>query len=119
MDSAITLPILGKVGLDAVLGLVPVVGDLAGLVVAFFTNSAKSASFSAAAAGFVGPTLGRGDRVPTRKCPNGQGEEEEKTKDCFYMTEGNHFLNPSYSVTYRLCRGHYRSGSPSKLGKRH
>ncbi len=33
MDSAITLPILGKVGLDAVLGLVPVVGDLAGTAV--------------------------------------------------------------------------------------
>jgi hypothetical protein len=30
MDSAITVPILGKVGLDAVMGLVPVVGDLAG-----------------------------------------------------------------------------------------
>ncbi len=33
MDSAITLPILGKVGLDALLGLVPVVGDLAGTAV--------------------------------------------------------------------------------------
>jgi len=33
MDSAITLPILGKVGLDAALGLVPVVGDLAGTAV--------------------------------------------------------------------------------------
>lgn len=33
MDSAITLPIIGKVGLDAVLGLVPVVGDLAGTAV--------------------------------------------------------------------------------------
>ena len=33
MDSAITLPIIGKVGLDAALGLVPVVGDLAGTVV--------------------------------------------------------------------------------------
>lgn len=33
MDSAITLPILGKVGLDAVIGLVPVVGDLAGTAV--------------------------------------------------------------------------------------
>lgn len=33
MDSAITLPILGRVGLDAVLGLVPVVGDLAGTAV--------------------------------------------------------------------------------------
>jgi hypothetical protein len=33
MDSAITLPILGPVGLDAVLGLVPVVGDLAGTAV--------------------------------------------------------------------------------------
>ena len=33
MDSAVTLPIIGKVGLDAALGLVPVVGDLAGTVV--------------------------------------------------------------------------------------
>ena len=33
MDSAITLPIVGQVGLDAVLGLVPVVGDLAGTAV--------------------------------------------------------------------------------------
>jgi hypothetical protein len=33
MDSAITLPIVGKVGLDAVLGLVPVVGDLAGTAI--------------------------------------------------------------------------------------
>lgn len=33
MDSAITLPLIGKVGLDAVLGLVPVVGDLAGTAV--------------------------------------------------------------------------------------
>lgn len=33
MDSAITLPIIGKVGLDAVLGLVPVVGALAGTAV--------------------------------------------------------------------------------------
>ena len=33
MDSAITLPILGKVGLDAVIGLVPVFGDLAGTAV--------------------------------------------------------------------------------------
>lgn len=30
MDSAIRLPILGPIGLDAVIGLVPVVGDLAG-----------------------------------------------------------------------------------------
>jgi hypothetical protein len=33
MDSAITLPIIGKVGLDAALSLVPVVGSLAGTVV--------------------------------------------------------------------------------------
>ncbi len=33
MDSAISLPIIGKVGLDAVIGLVPVVGDLAGTAV--------------------------------------------------------------------------------------
>ncbi len=33
MDSAITLPIIGKIGLDAVFGLVPVVGDLAGTAV--------------------------------------------------------------------------------------
>lgn len=33
MDSAIRVPILGKVGVDAVLGLVPVVGDLAGTAV--------------------------------------------------------------------------------------
>ena len=33
MDSAITLPILGKVGLDAALSLVPVVGELAGTAV--------------------------------------------------------------------------------------
>jgi hypothetical protein len=30
MDSAVTLPLLGPVGLDAVLGLVPVVGDVVG-----------------------------------------------------------------------------------------
>ena len=30
MDSAIRLPILGPIGLDAIIGLVPVVGDLAG-----------------------------------------------------------------------------------------
>jgi hypothetical protein len=30
MDSAVTLPLLGPVGLDAFLGLVPVVGDIAG-----------------------------------------------------------------------------------------
>lgn len=30
MDSAVTLPIIGRVGLDAVLDLVPVVGNLAG-----------------------------------------------------------------------------------------
>lgn len=30
MDSAITVPVLGKVGLDAVIGLVPVLGGLAG-----------------------------------------------------------------------------------------
>ncbi len=30
MDSAVTLPLIGPVGLDAVLGLVPVVGDIAG-----------------------------------------------------------------------------------------
>jgi hypothetical protein len=30
MDSAVTIPILGKVGLDAVLSLVPGVGSLAG-----------------------------------------------------------------------------------------
>jgi hypothetical protein len=34
MDSAITLPILGRVGLDAVLDLVPVVGNFAGAGVA-------------------------------------------------------------------------------------
>lgn len=33
MDSAITLPIIGKIGLDAVLGLFPVAGDLAGTAV--------------------------------------------------------------------------------------
>lgn len=33
MDSAVTLPVIGKVGLDAVIGLVPVVGDLAGTAV--------------------------------------------------------------------------------------
>ena len=33
MDSAITLPVIGKIGLDAVIGLVPVVGDLAGTAV--------------------------------------------------------------------------------------
>lgn len=33
MDSAITVPVLGKVGLDAVFSLVPVVGDLAGTAV--------------------------------------------------------------------------------------
>jgi hypothetical protein len=33
MDSAITVPVVGKIGLDAVLGLVPVVGDLAGTAV--------------------------------------------------------------------------------------
>jgi len=33
MDSAVKLPIVGKVGLDAVLGLVPVVGNLAGTAV--------------------------------------------------------------------------------------
>jgi len=33
MDSAVKVPLLGKVGLDAVLGLVPVVGDLAGTAV--------------------------------------------------------------------------------------
>lgn len=33
MDSAITVPIIGKIGLDAVFGLVPVVGDLAGTAV--------------------------------------------------------------------------------------
>jgi len=33
MDSAITLPVIGKIGLDAALGLVPVVGDLAGTAV--------------------------------------------------------------------------------------
>jgi len=33
MDSAITLPIIGKVGLDAVLDLVPVVGGLTGTAV--------------------------------------------------------------------------------------
>lgn len=35
MDSAVTVPILGKVGLDAVLGLFPGVGDLAGAAVSF------------------------------------------------------------------------------------
>ena len=29
MDSAITLPVIGPVGLDAAMGLVPVVGDVA------------------------------------------------------------------------------------------
>lgn len=33
MDSAITVPVLGKVGLDPVLGLIPGVGDLAGAAV--------------------------------------------------------------------------------------
>ncbi len=33
MDSAVTLPILGRVGLDAVLDLVPVVGNFAGAAV--------------------------------------------------------------------------------------
>ena len=33
MDSAITLPVLGRVGLDAVLDLVPVVGNFAGAAV--------------------------------------------------------------------------------------
>ena len=33
MDSAITLPVLGKVGLDAAIGLVPVVGGLAATAV--------------------------------------------------------------------------------------
>jgi hypothetical protein len=33
MDSAITLPIVGRVGLDAVLDLVPVVGNFAGAAV--------------------------------------------------------------------------------------
>lgn len=33
MDSAITLPIVGKIGLDAAMGLVPVVGNLAGTAV--------------------------------------------------------------------------------------
>ena len=33
MDSAVRLPIIGPVGLDAVIGLVPVVGDLAGAAV--------------------------------------------------------------------------------------
>ena len=33
MDGAITVPMLGRVGLDAVIGLVPVVGDLAGTAV--------------------------------------------------------------------------------------
>ena len=33
MDSAIQLPIVGKIGLDAVFGFVPVVGDLAGTAV--------------------------------------------------------------------------------------
>ena len=33
MDSAIRVPVIGRVGLDAVIGLVPVVGDLAGTAV--------------------------------------------------------------------------------------
>ena len=33
MDSAITLPIIGRVGLDAVLDLIPVVGNFAGAAV--------------------------------------------------------------------------------------
>lgn len=33
MDGAITVPMLGRIGLDAVIGLVPVVGDLAGTAV--------------------------------------------------------------------------------------
>ncbi len=33
MDSAITLPIIGRVGLDAVLDLIPVIGNFAGAAV--------------------------------------------------------------------------------------
>ena len=33
MDSAVTLPIVGRIGLDAVLDLVPVVGNFAGAAV--------------------------------------------------------------------------------------
>ncbi|MGH9385215.1 MAG: DUF4112 domain-containing protein [Vicinamibacterales bacterium] len=33
MDSAVTLPLVGPIGLDAVLGLVPVAGDVVGAVV--------------------------------------------------------------------------------------
>jgi hypothetical protein len=33
MDSAITVPLLGPIGLDAIMGFVPVVGDVAGAVV--------------------------------------------------------------------------------------
>lgn len=49
MDSAIRLPILGPVGLDAVIGLVPVVGDLAGTAVSL-TLIARSLRYGPPAA---------------------------------------------------------------------
>ncbi len=45
MDSAVTLPILGRVGLDAVLDLVPVVGNFAGAAVSL-TLIARTLQFA-------------------------------------------------------------------------
>lgn len=45
MDSAITLPVLGRVGLDAVLDLVPVVGNFAGAAVSL-TLIARTLQFA-------------------------------------------------------------------------
>ena len=49
MDSAIRLPILGPIGLDAVIGLVPVVGDLVGTAVSL-TLIARSLRYGPPAA---------------------------------------------------------------------
>ena len=66
MDSAITLPILGRVGLDAVLDLIPVFGNFAGAAVSLTLIARTLAVWSAPIAG-VADALERPRRRHSRR----------------------------------------------------
>ncbi len=66
MDSAVTLPIIGRVGLDAVLDLIPVFGNFAGAAVSL-TLIARALQLRAAAEPGVEDAVERAGRRDARR----------------------------------------------------
>ena len=85
MDSAITLPIVGRVGLDAVLDLIPVFGNFAGAAVSL-TLIARTLQYGAAAVAGVEDAVERPRRRDPRRhsrCrPAGRHVVEGERQEC-------------------------------------